>query len=90
MKSAEEIKIMIGRLKEAKPNVRPTTGFGDDNLQGVDAQIKVLEEMMDSDDIWDYWCEDEDDMHVRTYAEAALAWMDKECDDDLVDELPMM
>jgi hypothetical protein len=73
-KTSEEVKAEVAKLREMKPNIRHRTSFGDDNWAAIDAQIKVLEEGMDEDEIWDEWPEDEEDMHERDSAREALAW----------------
>ena len=47
MRSKEEIKQQIVKLKAARPKVRSHSYFGDDNLAAVDAQIEVLEDYLD-------------------------------------------
>jgi hypothetical protein len=51
---AAEIKLLAGLL----PRVRPTTAFGDDNRTAIEAQIIVLTERMDLDDVYDRFGED--------------------------------
>ena len=82
MKSKEQITKEIEALKTVRPNVRPTSMFGDDNLAQLDAQIQVLEEDMDEDDIWDEWPEEERDQHVRESAHHAVDWVNDEEDPD--------
>ncbi len=90
MKTQEQIDEQIKLLKEARPKIVPTSMFGTDNLELLDAQVRVLEQDMDSDDIWDQWNRDEEDMDVRSSAEEALAWLDDESEsDNLVDDFPM-
>ncbi len=90
MKTQKQIDEQIRLLKEARPKVVPYSIFGTDNLEGLDAQVRVLEEDMDSDDIWDRWDRDEEDMDVRSNAEEALAWLNDESENEnLVDGFPM-
>ena len=90
MKTQEEIKVQIERLKAIRPDIRPTSFFGDSNLDKLDAQIKVLEEDMDSGDIWDEWSEEESDMETRMAADDARNWLDDESDiEDLATDWPM-
>ena len=90
MKTQEDIKVQIERLKAIRPDVRPTSAFGDSNLDKLDAQVKVLEEDMDSGDIWDEWPEEESDMETRMAADDARNWLDDESDiEDLATDWPM-
>ena len=82
MKTQEQIKKEIEALKTVQPNVRPITFFGDDNFAAIDAQIQVLEEDMDEDDIWDEWPEEEQDQYVRDSARHAVDWVNDEEDPD--------
>ncbi len=89
-KTQEQVDKQIELLKEARPKVRPYSAFGTDNLEGLDAQVRVLGEDMDSDDIWDRWDRDEEDMNTRSSAEEALAWLDGDSSqDNLVDGFPL-
>lgn len=89
-RTQEEIKQQIAKLKEIRPKVRPYTAFGDSNLVKLDAQVKVLEENMDSDDIWDEWPEEEADMDIRMTAEEAANWLVGESEhDDLAEDWPL-
>jgi hypothetical protein len=64
--------------------------FGTDNLACLDAQVRVLENDMDRDDIWDHWDRDEEDMDVRSNADAALDWMEGESEEeDLATGFPL-
>ena len=77
-KTVAEVKAEIKRLQEMKPFVRKTTHFGDDNHERIDAQIRVLEEAMDEDDIWNEWPEEEEHQDIRSQAEYALRWSEGE------------
>jgi hypothetical protein len=78
MKTAEEIQAEIDRLKEMKPTVRRFDTFGGDNHAKIDAELDVLEERMDEDEIYDRWS-DEDDPEINydliSSARYAMAWM---------------
>ena len=82
MKTQEQITKEVEALKAVRPNVRPSTFFGDDNLAALDAQIRVLEEDLDEDDVWDEWPEEEQDQHVRDSARQAVDWINDEEDPD--------
>lgn len=91
MKTQEEIDEQIAALKEIRPKVKPYSFFGDDNLAKLDAQIKVLEEDMDPDEVWDEWPEEEKDMEIRMAADETVAWRDGESDvDNLADDWPLL
>ena len=79
MKTQEQIDEQIRLLKEARPKIVPCSMFGTDNLELLDAQVRVLEKDMDSDDIWDRWDRDDEDMDIRSSAEEAVNWRDDEC-----------
>jgi hypothetical protein len=51
-KTQAQIDKEIKALKDIKPRVRQCTGFGDNNWDAIDAQIRVLEEHMDEDDVY--------------------------------------
>ena len=82
MKTSEQIKKEIEALKTVRPNVRPTSMFGDDNLSSVDAQITVLEENMDDDDISDKFDRTSSSEYILESALAARQWIDDEEDPD--------
>ena len=88
MKLQKEIDEQIKRLNEVRPKVRPYSIFGTDNLAQLDAQIKVLEEDMDRDEIWDEWPREEEDFDTRSAAYTARDWIDYE-EDDLAKDYPL-
>ena len=89
MKTQKEIDAQIAALKAIKPKVKPFSYFGDDNLAKLDAQVQVLEEDLDEDDITDMWPEDSD-MEIRTAADDAVNWRNDESDiDDLAKDWPL-
>lgn len=90
-KTQKEIDEQIKKLEEAKEGIVPYSMFGTDNLALVDVMIKVLEEDIDEDEIWDEWPRDEEDMDSRSNADMARAWIDGECElDNLVEGFPMI
>lgn len=91
-KTQEEINEQVEKLKAIRPKVKPYSAFGDDNLAKLDAQVKVLEEDMDSDDVWDEWPRDEADMETRMAADDAINWRDDNSsgEDDLAKDWPMI
>jgi len=82
MKTPEQITKEIEALKTVKPNVRPTSIFGDNNLGALDAQIEVLEGDMDSDDIYDKYDRTQYSEYILEAAEAARQWIDDKEDPD--------
>jgi hypothetical protein len=86
MRSHEEIQAEIEGLKALRPRLKPTTAFGDSNLDALDAQVRVLEEDMTHDEIWDEWPELDGDMHVRSSAEEARQWLEGELETETLVE----
>lgn len=82
MKTQEAIKAEVAKLRELKPQVRQRTYFGDDNWNAIDAEIKVLEEGMHEDKIWDEWPDTErgPDLFLRDAAIGACNWMNDDPD----------
>ena len=90
-KTQAEIDKQVKKLKAIRPKVKPTTYFGDSNLDKLDAQVKVLEEDMDFDEVWNEWPEEEKDMEIRMSADEAVSWRDGESDeDDLAEDWPLI
>jgi hypothetical protein len=56
--------------------------FGDDNLGSVDAQIKVLEENLNNDRIYDAYDHAGSSEYILEAALAARQWIDGEEDPD--------
>lgn len=78
----KEIKKEIAQLKELKPDVRRFNVFNDDNHAKIDAQIRVLEEDLSEDDIYDEWpAEDGQDEVLRNSSLDARKWLDGESED---------
>ena len=82
MKTKEQITKEIEALKTVRPKVRPTSMFGDDNLGGVDAQISVLEQDFDDDEIYDVYDRTSSSEYILDAALVARQWMDGEEDPD--------
>jgi len=51
----EQVQEEIKKLKEMKPNVRHYASFGDDNHAAIEVQIRVLEQGLGSNAIYDRW-----------------------------------
>lgn len=89
-KTQVEIDEQIKKLKAIRPKIRPHSIFGDSNLDKLDAQVKVLEEDMESDEVWDEWAREEADAEIRMAADDAVRWRDGESDiEDLAEDWPM-
>ena len=82
MKTKEQITKEIEALKTVRPNVRPTSMFGDDNLGSIDAQIMVLKDNMDNDDINDKFDRIGSSEYILEAALLACDWLDDNEDDD--------
>ena len=91
MKTQKEIDEQIKRLKDVRPKVVPFSAFGTDNLECLDAMVRVLEQNMDEDAIWDRWDREEEDMDIRSNADEALRWLEGESEeDDLAEGFPLI
>ena len=82
MKTKEQVTKEIEALKTVRPNVRPRSMFGDDNLGSVDAQITVLDEYLDEDDIAERFDHAGSSEYVLESALAARQWIDDESESD--------
>ena len=90
-KTQAEVDEQVKKLKAIRPKVKPTTYFGDSNLDELDAQVKVLEKDMDSDEVWDEWPREEADMEIRMSADDAVSWRDGESEvEDLAKDWPLI
>lgn len=79
-KTNNEITAEIQALKGCKPKVRKRNFFGDDLHSAIDTQIRVLEQGLSEDEIYDQYSDpdDPDDRHELDAALDALAWMNGE------------
>ena len=82
MKTKEQITKEIEALKTVRPNVRPTSMFGDDNLGSIDAQIVVLENDMDGEDIYEMYDRTSSSEYILDAAIVAREWIDDKEDPD--------
>ncbi len=82
MKTKEQITKEIEALKTVRPNVRPTSMFGDDNLGSVDAQVEVLENNLDDGEIYERYDHAGSSEYILDAAFAARQWVDDEEDPD--------
>lgn len=89
MKTKEQIKKEIEALKTVRPNVRPYSMFGDDNLAQLDAQVAVLENDWDNNDIYDEYDRAGLSEEILSSALYARQWIEGENDDDLAEGWPL-
>lgn len=92
MKTQEEITRQIIALKEIRPKVRPRNMFGDDNLAQLDAQINVLENLMDNEDIYEKYDHSGVAEEILEAAIYARQWLDDEDDcesENLAEDWPL-
>lgn len=82
MKTDKQIQNEIKALKEIRPKVRPYSMFGDDNLAALDAQIKVLENDWDNNDIYNEYDHIDSSEYILDAAIAAREWINDEEDSD--------
>ena len=73
MKTNEQIDAEIAALNEMKPSVRHRSAFGDDNHEAIEAQLSVLRERMDTDEIYDTWGDEDTDEFAQNVLDEALA-----------------
>lgn len=84
MRTLVERNEMISLLEGRKEKAPHYSFFGDDNHAQLDAQIQVVEEEMDSDQVDEEWNPDEV-YDMNNAATLAANWLDG--DDDAGDEL---
>ena len=89
MKTEKQIKKEIEALKTVRPNVRPTSMFGDDNLAALDTQVKVLEENLNNDRIYDAYDHCDSSEYILGSALHARQWINGEEDDGLAEMWPL-
>lgn len=90
MKTAKEIKTQIAALKKVRPKVRPHSIFGTDNLAQLDAQVYVLENLSDNNDIYDEYDHSGIDEEILSAALEARQWLNGESEsDDLATGYPL-
>lgn len=90
MKTQEEIKKEIEALKAIRPKVKPHSIFGDDNLAMLDAQVDVLENGLDPDDICDRYDRAGASERVLEGALEADNWRDGNSEiDSLAEDMPL-
>ena len=80
MKTQKEIEAEIAALKAVRPKVWPQTLFGDNNLTALDAQIEVLEQGLDEEDIYDRFDVVSSTDYILESALAAYDWVGEKND----------
>ncbi len=68
----QEIDNEIAALESVRDRVRPANVFGDNNKLAIEAQIQVLKDDLDYDDIEDLF----DALHTQEAARDAIRWRD--------------
>lgn len=90
MKTQEEIKGEIEALKTVRPKVKPHSMFGDDNLAMLDAQVDVLENDLDDDDIYERYDHADASEYVLEGALEANNWRDSNSESNsLAEDMPL-
>ena len=90
-KTEKEIKKEIKALKAIRPKVRPFSAFGDDNLAQLDAQVVVLEEDLDNNEIYDRYDHSGISEEIISAALEARNWIDGESEDEsLAEGMPLI
>jgi len=84
--TTEQIKQEIEKLKELAPVIRQTSAFGTNNRAAIEAQIKVLENLWDNDEIYDHYDHAGIDEEALDAAIGAQQWLDGEHDVDTLSE----
>jgi hypothetical protein len=84
----KKIEAEIKKLKEILPKVQPFSAFGDDNQARIRAEIRVMEEDLDEDDIFNEFPASDEDMEsgspcagTNQSARDARQWLDGESED---------
>lgn len=85
----EQIDAEIVKLRTMKPTIRERSIFGESNHDAIDAQIRVLEEDMTDDEVYEEW-ENPDDYeenrHVIDAALGASQWLAGDGENDTLSE----
>lgn len=90
-KTQKEVEEQIATLKEIRPKVRPHSTFGTSNLAQLDAQVDVLENLLDTDEIHDRYDRCGTEEETLSAALDARQWIDGESEeDDLATGWPLL
>lgn len=83
----EQVAQEIAALQEIKPKIRRHSFFGDDNHEAVDAQIAVLENLYDEDEVYERYEDPDnpDDRNVLDSALEAVYWLEGQTEQSLVE-----
>ena len=81
MPTQQQIDAEIKALQEIVPQVPPYSFFGESNRAAIGSQIRVLQENMSGDSIYDRY---EDRDYILDAAQTARDWLDGDGDDSLV------
>lgn len=84
VRNDEQKASMVEALRKMKNKAPEYTMFGDNNHEGIDAQIAVIEEEQDEDAVYDRYPDDEEDQHTRDMALDAVNWLNGSQDDDVL------
>jgi hypothetical protein len=91
-KTSDEIKKEIKLLTEGKSNVVHFSMFGDNNYEALEAQIAVLNENMDEDEVYTHFENSDnpdDTQYVVSSAITAVEWVKGESEIvHLIDDFP--
>jgi hypothetical protein len=71
-----EIEDELANLKNLRDKVPQLTAFGDDNQEAIDAQVRVIEERLDYEDVLEEFEEEGD--HILSHALTALEWLEED------------
>lgn len=82
-KTDTEVLAEIEKLQRIKPHIRQYSFFGDDNKAAIQAEIDVLTERMNLEDVHHRF--DPCDQYVLESAMSAHDWMTGQLDPDLLD-----
>lgn len=88
MKTQEQVTAEIAALVAIKPRVPKHTALGDDNHAGIDAQVEVLTEGMDSNQVHQKFLYELDEPHTFFEALYACDWLHGDLTDGEEKEAP--
>lgn len=81
MISHEDIQTEITKLEELKDKVPAKTGFGESNIEAIEAQIEALRENLEEDDVEDRYDAGDFTERQRDNALEAIGWRNEDEDD---------
>lgn len=91
MRTQEEKKQAIKKLRNEKESLPEYSFFGDPNHEAIEAQIQTIDENMDEEDIVELWGEeyndDDEPNYITQNALQALSWLDGDIElSELIEE----